>query len=65
MDKAGPDWRLECWNRHKARVEALKAARNQPQRVALYTRYTGEGGPFTAREAWLAAFGDKAKNAKA
>lgn len=56
MDKASEEWRLECLARHKARVEALKAAKTQKQRVALFQKYTEEVSYFSAREAWCGAF---------
>lgn len=65
VDTSSLEWRLECLARHRDRVAELKAAKTQKQRVALFTKYAEEVSLFSAREAWNAAFGDKAKKAKA
>jgi RPA family protein len=56
IDTSSEAWRVECWNRHLARVEKLKAAKTQEEQVAIFRAIKQEADKYSAREAWSAAF---------
>lgn len=58
------EWREECLRRHKQRVEDLKRAATQKQRVAIFERIADAAGIDVARSAWVCAFPPKKPEGK-